>query len=60
MSREFMFLMMSIFIKLFCWMQMDKNAIRREIKRSKAQISSIANKQPLNCEIYLRNTTIIY
>jgi hypothetical protein len=41
-----MFLMMSTFIKLFCWMQMDKNAILREIKRLKSQISSIANKQP--------------
>ena len=41
----FLFLMMSTFIKLFSWMQMDKNAILREMKRLELQISSIANKQ---------------
>jgi hypothetical protein len=41
----FMFLMMSTFIKLFSWMQMDKNAILREMKRLELQIASVANKQ---------------
>jgi len=41
----FMFLLMSTFIKLFSWMQMDKYAILREMKRLELQISSIANKQ---------------
>jgi hypothetical protein len=41
----FMFIMMSTFMKLFSWMQMDKNAILREMKRLELQISSIANKQ---------------
>lgn len=41
----FMFLLMSTFMKLFSWMQMDKYAILREMKRLELQISSIANKQ---------------
>lgn len=32
-------------LKIFVWMQMDKNAILREMKRLELQISSIANKQ---------------
>jgi len=31
-------------IKLFSWMQMDKNALLREIKRLELQVSSIAGK----------------
>ena len=41
----FMFLMMSTFMKLFSWMQMDKYAILREMKRLELQIASVANKQ---------------
>ncbi len=32
-------------LKLFAWMQMDKNALLREIKRLEIQISSLANQQ---------------
>ncbi|TDI80769.1 MAG: hypothetical protein E2O83_02255 [Bacteroidetes bacterium] len=32
------------FLKLFTWMQMDKNAILREIKRLELQVSSLAGK----------------
>ncbi len=31
-------------LKLFAWMQMDKNAILREIKRLELQVSSLASK----------------
>lgn len=31
-------------LKLFAWMQMDKNALLREIKRLELQVSSLANK----------------
>lgn len=31
-------------IKLFAWMQMDKNAMLREIKRLELQIAALANK----------------
>lgn len=31
-------------IKLFSWMQMDKNALLREIKRIELQIAALANK----------------
>ncbi|MDY7395471.1 DUF6768 family protein [Aureibaculum sp. 2210JD6-5] len=31
-------------IKLFVWMQMDKNALLREIKRLELQIAALANK----------------
>jgi len=40
----FLFLMMSTFLKLFSWMQMDKNAILREMKRLELQVSSLAGK----------------
>ncbi|MEW7292772.1 DUF6768 family protein [Aquimarina sp. 2304DJ70-9] len=33
-----------IMLKLFSWMQMDKNALLREIKRLELQISSLASK----------------
>ncbi len=33
-------------IKLFSWMQMDKNALLREIKRLELQISSLAGRTP--------------
>jgi len=32
------------FLKLFGWMQMDKNAILRELKRLELQVSSLAGK----------------
>ncbi|MBT8263168.1 MAG: hypothetical protein KJO05_10125 [Bacteroidia bacterium] len=32
-------------LKIFAWMQMDKNALLREIKRLEIQISSLASKQ---------------
>lgn len=32
-------------LKLFTWMQMDKNAILREIKRIELQVSSLAGKK---------------
>ena len=32
-------------LKVFVWMQMDKNALIREMKRLELQISSMANKQ---------------
>ena len=31
-------------LKLFAWMQMDKNSIRRELKRLELQISNLASK----------------
>lgn len=31
-------------LKVFAWMQMDKNALLREIKRLELQVSSLANK----------------
>jgi hypothetical protein len=38
-------LMVISMLKLFAWMQMDKNAILREMKRLELQISSIAGRQ---------------
>ena len=38
-------LMVTSLLKLFAWMQMDKNAILREMKRLELQVSSIAGKQ---------------
>jgi uncharacterized protein DUF6768 len=32
------------FLKLYAWMQMDKNAILRELKRLELQVSSLAGK----------------
>ncbi len=34
-----------LLVKLFVWMQMDKNAILREMKRLELQISSLAAKK---------------
>ena len=39
-------LMMISMLKLFAWMQMDKNALLREIKRLELQISALSNKLP--------------
>ncbi len=39
----FCMLMVSM-LKLFAWLQMDKNAILREMKRLELQVSSIASK----------------
>ena len=41
----FVFLLMSSYLKLFSWMQMDKNALLREMKRLELQVSSIAGKK---------------
>jgi hypothetical protein len=41
----FVFLFMSSYLKLFSWMQMDKNALLREMKRLELQLSSIAGKK---------------
>lgn len=43
-AGAFLFLFMSSFLKLFSWMQMDKNALLREIKRLELQISSLSSK----------------
>ncbi len=32
-------------LKIYAWMQMDKNAVLRELKRLELQISSLANKE---------------
>lgn len=39
-----MFLLGVSMLKVFAWMQMDKNALLREIKRLELQVSSLANK----------------
>lgn len=39
-----LFISMSSMLKLFSWMQMDKNAILRELKRLELQVSSLAGK----------------
>lgn len=39
-------LMMISMLKLFAWMQMDKNALLRETKRLELQISALSNKLP--------------
>jgi len=39
-------LMMMSMLKLFAWMQMDKNALLREIKRLELQISALSSKLP--------------
>ncbi|AUP81137.1 DUF6768 family protein [Flavivirga eckloniae] len=38
------FLMAISMLKLFAWMQMDKNAIIREVKRLELQVSSLSGK----------------
>jgi len=38
------FLLAVSMMKLFSWMQMDKNALLREMKRLELQVSSLANK----------------
>ncbi len=39
-----LFILASSMLKLFTWMQMDKNALIREMKRMELQISSLAHK----------------
>jgi len=41
----FLCLMITGTLKLFSWMQMDKNALMRELKRLELQVSSLAGKQ---------------
>ncbi|MFD2561148.1 DUF6768 family protein [Aquimarina rubra] len=43
-AAGFFCIMITGMLKLFSWMQMDKNALLREIKRLELQISSIAAK----------------
>ncbi|RZV54864.1 MAG: hypothetical protein EX254_11345, partial [Flavobacteriaceae bacterium] len=38
------FLLAVSMMKIFAWMQMDKNALIREIKRLELQVSSLAGK----------------
>jgi len=40
----FVCLMLTAMLKLFMWLQMDKNALLREMKRLELQVSSIASK----------------
>lgn len=40
----FMFLMASSMLKIFHWMQMDKNALMREIKRMELQVVALNSK----------------
>ncbi len=42
----FICMMFMMMIKLFSWMQMDKNALLRELKRLELQVSSLAGKIP--------------
>jgi hypothetical protein len=43
-SASFMCVLMMSMLKLFSWMQMNKNALLREIKRLELLISSISTK----------------
>lgn len=43
-SGTLIFLLGVSMLKIFSWMQMDKNALLREIKRLEIQISSLSNK----------------
>lgn len=43
-AAGFFCVMITAMLKLYSWMQMDKNALLREIKRLELQISSIASK----------------
>ena len=43
-AGAFMGLMMVSMMKLFAWMQMDKNALLREMKRLELQVSSLTSK----------------
>ncbi len=45
-AGSLMFLIGMSMLKIFAWMQMDKNAIIREIKRLELQVSSLASKIP--------------
>lgn len=40
----FVMLMAMSMLKLFAWMQMDKNALLRELKRLELQVSSLSSK----------------
>jgi hypothetical protein len=40
----FLFLMAVSIMKIFVWMQMDKNALLRELKRLELQVSSLSAK----------------
>lgn len=43
-AGSFMFMMAVTMLKLWSWMQMDKNAILRELKRIELQVSLLSNK----------------
>jgi uncharacterized membrane protein YciS (DUF1049 family) len=40
----FICIMITGMLKLFAWLQMDKNALMRELKRLELQVSSMAGK----------------
>lgn len=41
----FLFLLMTSMLKMFMWMQMDKNSLIREIKRLELQIAALSHKK---------------
>lgn len=43
-SAGFICLMIGSMLKLYTWMQMDKNAIMRELKRLELQVSSLSGR----------------
>ena len=43
-AGTFMFVLSVTMLKLFHWMQMDKNALMREIKRMELQVASLSAK----------------
>ena len=43
-SGGFICLMMISMLKIFMWMQMDKNSIKRELKRLELQVSNLSSK----------------
>ncbi|GAA4883157.1 hypothetical protein GCM10023311_01590 [Flaviramulus aquimarinus] len=45
-SAGFVCLLIGGMIKLYAWMQMDKNALMREIKRLELQVSSLSARLP--------------
>ncbi|MBW1296797.1 DUF6768 family protein [Aquimarina litoralis] len=43
-AAGFLCIMMTSMLKIFSWLQIDKNALIREIKRLELQVSSLASK----------------
>jgi len=42
----FVLLMIGAMLKLFTWLQMDKNALMRELKRLELQVAALSSKLP--------------